>query len=85
MLSIKENVPLAPLTTFGIGGDARYFVDVRTEDDVRAAMKWAAEKGTRCMVWAGGSNVLVPDGGINALIVRFVGNLWSVSGNEINS
>ncbi len=40
-LDIKENIPLAPLTTFKIGGPARYFVDVATEDEMREAIQWA--------------------------------------------
>jgi UDP-N-acetylmuramate dehydrogenase len=78
MQQVKENVPLAPLTTFGIGGPAHYLVDVRSEEDIRAALAWAKERALRVVVLGGGSNVLVPDEGLDALVVRFVGNLWSV-------
>ena len=36
-MEVKENQPLAPLTTFGIGGPARYFVAVRSEAELREA------------------------------------------------
>ena len=39
---MQENVPLAPRTTFDIGGAAKYFVDVRTEEDIREALRYAA-------------------------------------------
>jgi UDP-N-acetylmuramate dehydrogenase len=70
MLDIKENVPLAPLTTFQIGGSARYFADVVTEDDLRAAVLWARSKTMPLVVLAGGSNVLIADDGLDALVVH---------------
>ena len=76
-MDIKENVPLAPLTTFKIGGSARYFVDVRTEEEIRGALQWAKEKNIRFVVLAGKSNVLVPDEGIDALVIHIVEGSWS--------
>ena len=85
MQKIQEHVPLAPATTFQIGGVARYLVDVRSEGDIKEALAWAQEKGLAFIVLSGGSNVLVPDSGTEALVVRLVGNLWSVSGSEVNA
>ena len=84
-INIKENVPLAPATTFEIGGTARYLVDVRSESEIKEALEWAREKKVASSILSGGSNVLVPDGGMEALVVRLVGNLWSVSGAEVNA
>ena len=84
-INIKENVPLAPATTFEIGGTARYLVDVRSESEIEEALEWAREKKITFVVLSGGSNVLVPDGGMEALVVRLVGNLWGVSGSEVNT
>src|SRR3989344_678803 len=85
MQKIQEHVPLAPATTFQIGGVARYLVDVRSEGDIKEALAWAQEKGLAFIVLSGGSNVLVPDSGTEALVGRLVGNLWSVSGSEVNA
>lgn len=76
----KENIPLAPLTTFQIGGPAKYFVKVRSEKQIREAVQWAKDKKARYIVLAGGSNVLVPDEGLDALVIQLKGNLWAVSG-----
>jgi UDP-N-acetylmuramate dehydrogenase len=76
MQEIKSQVPLAPLTTFQIGGLARYFVDVRSENEIKEAIQWAKEKGLRFIVLAGGSNVLVPDEGLDALVIRLRGDLY---------
>ncbi|MDO8576330.1 MAG: UDP-N-acetylmuramate dehydrogenase [bacterium] len=84
-LNIKENVPLAPLTTFEIGGAAKYIVDVRTEDDIREALAWAKEKGTKFVVLAGGSNVLIPDNGLDALVVRLRGDLYGCKDGAVDS
>ena len=84
-MNVRENVPLAPLTTFEIGGPAKYLVKARKDDDIRDAVQWAKEKNVRLVVLAGGSNVLVPDGGLDALVVRIVGNLYSFSGGVADS
>ncbi|OGG50768.1 UDP-N-acetylenolpyruvoylglucosamine reductase [Candidatus Kaiserbacteria bacterium RIFCSPHIGHO2_01_FULL_54_36] len=82
-LQVKENVPLAPLTTFEIGGSAKYFVDVKTEDEIREALAWAKEKGIKFVVLAGGSNVLVPDEGLNALVIHIAGGEHSFAECEL--
>ena len=38
---LRENVPLAPMTTLGIGGAARYFADVTTIEALSAGIEWA--------------------------------------------
>jgi UDP-N-acetylmuramate dehydrogenase len=45
---IRENVPLAPLTTLGVGGPARYFAAARNEADVLEAVEFAARAGCLC-------------------------------------
>src|SRR3989344_5526343 len=70
MLNVQEDVPLAPLTTFGIGGAARWLVDVRSEDDVREALDFARKRKVGFYIFAGGSNVLVPDEGLNGVVMH---------------
>ncbi|MBI2268279.1 MAG: UDP-N-acetylmuramate dehydrogenase [Candidatus Blackburnbacteria bacterium] len=67
---ILENVPLAKYTTLGIGGPARYFVEVLSEKDLKGAIAWAREKGVEYIVIAGGSNLLVSDEGYEGLVIR---------------
>jgi UDP-N-acetylmuramate dehydrogenase len=68
-LKVREGVSLAPRTTFGVGGEARYFVEVKTEEDVVAAVAWAKERGLPLFVLGGGSNLLVRDEGFPGLVV----------------
>jgi UDP-N-acetylmuramate dehydrogenase len=74
---MQEHVPLAPLTTLGIGGEARFFVEARTEAQVGGALAFAEERGLPVFVLGGGSNILVSDEGFPGLVLRV-----SVSGIE---
>jgi UDP-N-acetylmuramate dehydrogenase len=67
---LEENKPLAPFTTFGIGGPARWYVEAATEEEIVEAAEWAREQGTELFVLGGGSNLLVADAGFNGLVLR---------------
>ncbi len=67
---IEENKALAPLTTFGIGGPARWFAEAASEDDIVEAAAWARARGVALFVLGGGSNLLVSDAGFNGLVLR---------------
>lgn len=84
-LRIQENIPLAPLTTFGIGGSARYYTEVSTEEGIREVIEWAREQNTELVFLAGGSNVLVPDEGLDALVARVVGDAHTFEGRTLHA
>jgi UDP-N-acetylmuramate dehydrogenase len=69
-MTIRENVNLAPFTTIKVGGPARYFVEVKTEDEAREALAFARGKGLPVFVLGGGSNIVVSDDGFPGLVVR---------------
>lgn len=85
MLNIQENVSLAPKTTFEIGGAARYFVEAASEGDVKEALLWARSHGVPHVVLAGGSNVLVPDAGLDALVIHIASTKWNVNGTVLEA
>jgi UDP-N-acetylmuramate dehydrogenase len=66
----REHVPLAGYTTLGVGGPARWFVEAADETSLLAAVRWARAGGVPLRVLGGGSNVVVADGGVDALVVR---------------
>ena len=68
--AIERDVALAPLTSFNLGGKARYFVNVRTEPDLIDALRWARTERVPVAILGGGSNVIVPDEGFGGLVVR---------------
>src|SRR5271165_3187846 len=67
---LEENKPLAPFTTFGIGGPARWFVEAASEDELVEAATWAREREVALFVLGGGSNLLVSDAGFDGLVLR---------------
>jgi UDP-N-acetylmuramate dehydrogenase len=66
----RGGVPLAPLTTFHVGGPAEWLADVRTVEEARALLAAAASAGVPVSILGGGSNVLVADAGVRGLVVR---------------
>jgi UDP-N-acetylmuramate dehydrogenase len=69
-LDIREDVPLAPFTTFGIGGPARYFAQATTPAHLQQADAWAKERALPLFVLGGGSNLLVRDTGFPGLVLH---------------
>ena len=69
-MTIQENVPLAPLTTLQVGGSARYFEELRREDDAREAVQFAKTRDLPLFVLGGGSNLVVADSGWPGLVLR---------------
>lgn len=77
-MRIEERVPLARFTTLGTGGPARAFVRPETEAELEEALRWAAERGLPVAVVGLGSNLLVADEGVDALVLRLAGELAEV-------
>ena len=69
-IDIQENVLLAPLTTLGVGGPARWFYSARSVADVEHAVAFARERALDLFVLGGGSNVVVADEGFDGLVLR---------------
>jgi UDP-N-acetylmuramate dehydrogenase len=58
------------MTTFGIGGPARFFADIRREEDLYEALAFAKERELPIFVLGGGSNLLVADRGFPGLVLH---------------
>ena len=69
-MEFRQHVPLAPFTTFEIGGPARWFAEATTESDIEAAVHFATERKLRLFVLGGGSNLLVSDAGFDGLVLH---------------
>jgi UDP-N-acetylmuramate dehydrogenase len=67
---LHENIALAPLTTFRIGGPARYFVEAKTPSEVQEAVAFAQGNRLPLFVLGGGSNLVVADSGWPGLVVK---------------
>jgi UDP-N-acetylmuramate dehydrogenase len=64
------DVPLAPFTTFKVGGPADLFVEPKSSDELLQAIRLAARHGVAVTMLGGGSNVLISDEGIRGLVLR---------------
>ena len=67
---VRREVPLAPMTTFRVGGPAEVLLETRSSDEIAAALAVARSVGARVTLLGGGSNVLVSDRGVRGLVVR---------------
>lgn len=89
-MQFLEQVPLAPYTTFKIGGPARWFVEASTEADILEAIGFARQRGLPLFILGGGSNLLVSDAGFPGLVLRVVlmgieqlGDVFRVAAGEV--
>ena len=67
---LERDVPLAPLTTFHIGGPADLLYRARTADELAHAISVARELGVPSFLLGRGANILVGDGGFRGLVIR---------------
>jgi UDP-N-acetylmuramate dehydrogenase len=69
-MHVQENVPLAPLTTLGIGGPARFFFRAHNVDEIVEALEWARTRELPVFFLGGGSNLLISDAGFPGLVIQ---------------
>ena len=67
---LRENVPLAPLTTLKVGGPARYFVEAESGEEIVSTLDYAASRQLPLFVLGGGSNLVVSDRGWPGLVLK---------------
>jgi len=67
---VQKDFPLGPMTTFGVGGKARYFVRPRTEDQLRGVIERCGKKKLDIHAIGRGSNVLVRDEGVKGAVIQ---------------
>lgn len=85
MIDIREHVPLAPYTSFGVGGPAHFFVDSTQSDDVVQAVAFAKKNNLGLLILGGSSNVLISDEGFPGLVlhIRMKGTAVSFQGDAV--
>ncbi len=75
---VEPGVPLAKLTTIGVGGPARALARPRSAAELAEALRFARDEGLDVLVVGLGSNLLAPDEGVDALVLRLEGELAAV-------
>lgn len=69
-ITVQQNIQLAPLTTFKIGGKARLFIKAETEEQIIDAINFADENKLEVFILGSGSNVLIADKVFDGLVVQ---------------
>jgi UDP-N-acetylenolpyruvoylglucosamine reductase len=77
-VTVEEGVALARFTTLGTGGPARAFAAPGSEAEVVELLRWAAERDLPVAAVGLGSNLLVADDGVDALVLKLGGELAAV-------
>jgi UDP-N-acetylmuramate dehydrogenase len=67
---LLANTPIAPFTTFRVGGPADWLLEVRAVAELQAVLRLAAQADVPVTVLGGGSNVIVSDDGVRGLVIR---------------
>jgi UDP-N-acetylmuramate dehydrogenase len=80
---VRRQVPLAPMTTFKVGGPADLFLETQSEAEIIEAVTIAHAGGMPVTLLGGGSNVLVADSGIRGLVIRPKGGTVTPIGDRL--
>ena len=74
---LKREEPLAPKTTIRIGGAARVYTEPANVEDLQVLLAAAAKASVEVFVLGRGSNLLVPDEGVDGLVLSLAHEHWS--------
>jgi UDP-N-acetylmuramate dehydrogenase len=80
---LQQNEPLAPHTTFHVGGMAKWFVSVRNVAEVSQAIAFAKKERIPWFVLGGGTNTLVSDAGFQGLVIQMTNRDVLVQGERV--
>jgi UDP-N-acetylmuramate dehydrogenase len=69
-LSIRRQVPLAPLTTLELGGPAASYAEIDSVPTAEEVIRWADDHNRPLTILGGGSNVVIADTGVSGLMTR---------------
>jgi len=82
---LKENEPMSKHTNFRIGGPAKYFVEVKTVEELVRVMEIAQKNACATFVFGGGSNTLVSDQGFDGLVIKLIMRDISIDGLRVRA
>ncbi len=80
----KENFPIHTLTSYKIGGPARYFFEAKNLDELKLAVEEAKKRSLEFFVLGGGTNLLIGDDGFPGLVLKPSINFIESSGEEVS-
>jgi len=81
----KQDEPLSKHLNFRIGGPAKYFVEAKTVEEIKAVLDLAKENNVKIFVLGGGSNVLASDKGFDGLIIKLANRELKIDGTTVTA
>lgn len=75
---LKREEPLAPKTTMRVGGAARIYAEPASAGDLQTLLRVAQAQGVEVFMLGRGSNLIVPDEGVDGLVISLAHGVWSV-------
>jgi UDP-N-acetylmuramate dehydrogenase len=81
----KQNVLLAPYTTYKIGGPADLFIEVNNERELEITVKEARTQNIPFFLLGCGANILIGDGGIRGLVIHNKADSVKINDNEVTA
>src|SRR6266699_3177144 len=82
---LREGEPLASRTSFCIGGPAEFFIETGSPQSIELAVEGCSLRGIPCMLLGAGTNLLIPDAGIEGLVMRVVNRDYEIDGTRIRA
>ncbi|MFH1840792.1 MAG: UDP-N-acetylmuramate--L-alanine ligase [Candidatus Shapirobacteria bacterium] len=83
ILGIKRRVGLADYTTFGIGGEADFWAEVDTEEELLALIGFARKNNLDYFILGGGSNLLIADEGYRGLVIKIKNLKFQIKNSRV--
>jgi UDP-N-acetylmuramate dehydrogenase len=84
-MDVHTNIPLKNFTTMRLGGPARFMVEVRTAEELKAVHDNATSKSIPIFILGGGSNVIANDDGFAGLVIRIRIPGFDVVADDMNT
>lgn len=82
--NVKYNEPMSKHTSFKVGGNAEFFVEIDNIDSLKRVVDFCEDNKLNIYVVGNGTNLLVMDGGIKGLVIRYVANKIEINDNNVS-
>ena len=80
--NVKYNEPMSKHTSFRVGGNADIFSIVDSEENLTKVIKLAKKSSMPITIVGNGTNLLVKDGGIRGLVIKYIANDYSIMNTD---
>lgn len=83
MINVQKNIPLKNHTTFRVGGPAKFFAEVKSEEELLEVLQYAKDNNLEFFILGGGSNILVSDKGFNGIVIKIHNTSYIIHNTSI--